>query len=77
MSEMSAAALRPFAGGLDARAPVEVLLERVDALAHERQELRTAGAPVERLELNRLALVAAHRDLGHALIARHLISATA
>ena len=72
MSAMSAAALRSFAGDLFAHVPVEALLERVDALAHERQELRAARAPIERLELNRLELVAAHRDLGHALIARHL-----
>ena len=77
MRAMSAAALRSFAGDVFAPVPVEALLERVDALAHERQELRTAGAPAERLELNRLALVAAHRDLGYALIARHLVSATA
>ena len=72
MRAMSAAALRPFAGELVAPAPVEALLERVDALAHERQELRSAGAALERLELNRLELISAHRDLGHALIARHL-----
>lgn len=72
MRAMSAAALRPFAGEPFAPVPVEVLLERVDALAHERQELRSAGAALERLELNRLELVAAHRDLAHALIARHL-----
>ena len=69
---MSAAALRPFAGELFAHVPVEVLLERVDALAHERQELRSGGATRERLERNRLDLVSAHRDLGRALIARHL-----
>ena len=72
MGVMSAAALRPFAGQLVARAPVEVLLERIDVLAHERQELRSAGATAERLERNRLELVAAHRDLAHALIVRHL-----
>ena len=72
MSVMSAAALRPFAGELFAPVPVEALLERVDALAHERQELRSGGASTERLERNRLELVSAHRDLGHALIARHL-----
>jgi hypothetical protein len=66
------AALRPFAGVAFAAAPVEALLERVDALAHERQELRSGGATSERLELNRLELVAAHRHLAHALIARHL-----
>jgi hypothetical protein len=73
---MSAAALRPFAGELVAPVPVEALLERVDALAHERQELRAAGASIDRLELNRLELLAAHRDLGHALIARHLPQAS-
>ena len=52
--------------------PVEVLLDRVDALAHERQELRSGGATAERLEANRLELVAAHRHLSQALIARHL-----
>jgi hypothetical protein len=76
MSAMSAAALRPFTGELFAPVPVEVLLERVDVLAHERQELRAAGAAVERLELNRLELVTAHRDLAHALIARHLPQAS-
>jgi hypothetical protein len=69
---MSAAALRPFAGDVPAPVPVEALLDRVDALAHERQELRSGGATAERLEANRLELVAAHRYLAHALIARHL-----
>ena len=76
MRAMSAAALRPFAGEPFPPVPVEVLLKRVDALAHERQELRSAGAALERLELNRLELVAAHRDLAHALIARHLPQAS-
>jgi hypothetical protein len=76
MGAMSAAALRSFAGDVFAPVPVEALLERVDALAHERQELRAAGATLERLELNRLELVTAHRNLGHALIARHLPQAS-
>ena len=76
MCAMSAAALRSFAGDVFAPVPVEALLERVDALAHERQELRAAGATLERLELNRLELVAAHRSLGHALIERHLPQAS-
>jgi hypothetical protein len=52
---------------------VEDLQERIDRLAAERQELRTAGAGRERLERNRLELVRAQWSLSLALIERHRV----
>jgi hypothetical protein len=51
---------------------VEVLSERIAALAAERQELRRAGASDEALEQNRAKLGQSQWALSHALIERHL-----
>jgi len=53
---------------------VESLGDLAHALALERQELRATRADAGRLERNRVALARAHRELSHALIARHLPS---
>jgi hypothetical protein len=50
---------------------VEELQHRIGRLTVERQELRAEGAPRERLEQNRVALVEAQWSLSHALIKRH------
>jgi hypothetical protein len=73
LAEMSVTALR-----LDvARPSVEGILVRIDALARERQELRSRRAAASTLEHNRLALVDAQWALSHALIERHLLPASA
>ena len=53
---------------------VEVVQQRIDRLALERQELRAACARPEVLERNRLAIVAAQWELSHELIARYLVA---
>jgi hypothetical protein len=52
-------------------ASVEDLVSRIADLVLERQSLRLEAADSMLLERNRLALVQAHQDLSHALIARH------
>ncbi|HZB23317.1 MAG TPA: hypothetical protein VE444_05675 [Gaiellaceae bacterium] len=53
---------------------MEVVQQRIDRLALERQELREAAAGVDALERNRLAIVAAQWELSHELIARYLVA---
>jgi hypothetical protein len=53
---------------------VEVVQQRIDRLALERQELRAAAAGTDALERNRLAIVAAQWELSHELIARYLVA---
>jgi hypothetical protein len=52
-------------------ASVEDLIGRIAQLVLERQSLRADGEGSPLLERNRLALVEAHQELSHALIARH------
>ena len=56
-------------------ASVEVLTLRVAELVSERQQLRDRGASETALEKNRIQLVRAQWELGHALIERHLPAA--
>jgi hypothetical protein len=56
---------------------VESLFGRHAALVRERQELRSTGAALGHLEQNRLAIVDCQWQLSQALIARHLVPATA
>jgi hypothetical protein len=56
---------------------VESLADRHAALVRERQELRSTGAQLDQLERNRLAIVECQWQLSQALIARHLVPATA
>jgi hypothetical protein len=51
---------------------VEELRARIASLVTRRQQLRALGATRARLEQNRLELASTHRDLGYALIERHL-----
>jgi len=51
---------------------VEELEDRIAALVAERQQLRAVGAGRQWLEQNRLLLGQSQRQLGYALIARHL-----
>ncbi|HLM36225.1 MAG TPA: hypothetical protein VK287_00395 [Gaiellaceae bacterium] len=53
-------------------AAVEELEDRIAALVAERQQLRAVGAGRQWLEQNRLLLGQSQRQLGYALIARHL-----
>jgi hypothetical protein len=53
---------------------VEVVQQRIDRLALERQELREAAAGADALERNRLAIVAAQWELSRELIARYLVA---
>jgi hypothetical protein len=46
-------------------------------LVRERQELRSSSASLPELERNRLAIVRCQWELSQALIARHLVPATA
>ena len=55
-----------------AAASVEALTLRVAELVSERQQLRERGASETALEKNRVQLVRAQWELGHALIDRHL-----
>jgi hypothetical protein len=55
-----------------AAASVEALTLRVAELVSERQQLRERGASETALEKNRIQLVRAQWELGHALIDRHL-----
>ena len=50
----------------------EILAARIEALAAERRQLREQGASAEVLEHSRRVLIAAHRELAQALLARHL-----
>jgi hypothetical protein len=52
---------------------VEALTLRVAELVSERQQLRERGASETALEKNRVQLVRAQWELGHALIDRHLL----
>jgi hypothetical protein len=78
MSEMSAA-LRPSSPSRFKRGPgkrtVEELTSVIEALAAERQELRSRGATASSLERNRVKLARAQWQLSHALIERHLNAA--
>ena len=56
-------------------ASVEALTLRVAELVSERQQLRDRGASETALEKNRIQLVRAQWELGHALIERHLPAA--
>jgi hypothetical protein len=56
---------------------VESLSDQHATLVRERQELRSTGAALEQLERNRLAIVECQWQLSQALIARHLLPATA
>jgi hypothetical protein len=58
-----------------AAASVEALTLRVAELVSERQRLRERGASETALEKNRIQLVRAQWELGHALIDRHLPAA--
>lgn len=58
-----------------AAASVEALNLRVAELVSERQQLRDRGASETALEKNRIQLVRAQWELGHALIERHLPAA--
>ena len=70
---MTTTSLRtPSSAQLDAvDATVEELIGRIADLVLERQRLRADAAPSAALEDNRVALVGAHWQLSHALIARH------
>jgi len=50
----------------------DTLKDLLAKLVDERQRLRSAGAPVDDLERNRLAIVQCQWELSRALIARHL-----
>jgi hypothetical protein len=66
---MGTAALRL---GLASPTTVEALLARIDALARERQELRSHQAANRTLERNRLQLVRSQWELSRALVARYM-----
>jgi hypothetical protein len=51
---------------------VDDLRERISALVDRRQQLRVLGAGRALLEQNRLELATSQRELGYALIERHL-----
>jgi hypothetical protein len=53
----------------------EALKQLHMTLVNERQQLRTAGAPAEELERNRLAIVHCQWELSRALIDRYLVPA--
>ena len=74
---MASTALRQFASTRLRPIDVEALSDRHAALVRERQELRSTGAALELLERNRLAIVECQWQLSQALIARHLVPATA
>jgi predicted nucleotidyltransferase len=69
---MSLRHLRPARFRRRRAASVEVLTLRVAELVSERQQLRERGASETALEKNRIQLVRAQWELGHALIDRHL-----
>jgi hypothetical protein len=50
---------------------IDDLRGEVERLVLERQRLRLSGANASELERNRLLLVGAQQQLGHALIATH------
>jgi hypothetical protein len=56
---------------------VESLTHLHGSLVRRRQELRTGGAALAELEQNRLAIVNCQWELSQALIARHLVPASA
>jgi hypothetical protein len=74
---MASTALRQFASARLRPIDVEALSDRHAALVRERQDLRAGGAALEQLEQNRLAIVDCQWQLSQALIARHLVPATA
>jgi hypothetical protein len=78
MSEMSVA-LRPLAPSRFKRGrgkrTVEELTSAIEALAAERQDLRSRGASAAALERNRVKLARAQWQLSHALIERYLHAA--
>jgi DNA-binding response OmpR family regulator len=55
---------------------VEELRARIAALVARRQQLRALGASRTMLEQNRLELASSQRELGYALIERHLSPST-
>jgi hypothetical protein len=74
---MASSILRPFVSARARRRDVESLAELHALLVRERQELRASGAALAELERNRLAIVQCQWQLSQALIARHLVPATA
>jgi hypothetical protein len=74
---MASPTLRPFVPARLRKPDVESLADLHTALVRQRQELRTAGAALSELEHNRLAIVRCQWELSQALIARHLVPATA
>jgi hypothetical protein len=52
---------------------VEELRNRIAALVARRQQLRALGASRATLEQNRLELAQAQRELGYALVEKHLL----
>ena len=58
------------------RPNVEALTALHATLVRERQELRSAGAEVDALERNRLAIVGCQWELSLALIERHVAPAS-
>ena len=61
-----------FGARQDRAATVEALTQLHEGLVRERQQLRTTGADLERLEQNRIEIVRCQWDLAHALIERYL-----
>jgi prefoldin subunit 5 len=74
---MASTTLRQLASARLLPADVEALSDQHAALVRERQELRSTGAALADLERNRLAIVECQWQLSQALIARHLVPATA
>ena len=74
---MASTSLRQFVPLCMRKSDVESLAARHAALVSERQDLRSTGAALEQLERNRLAIVECQWQLSQALIARHLVPATA
>ena len=74
---MASTTLRQFVPARMLATDVESLADSHALLVRERQELRSTGAALELLERNRLAIVECQWQLSQALIARHLVPATA
>ena len=74
---MAPTALRPSLIRRVRSRDVESLATLHATLVRERQELRSSSASLPELERNRLAIVRCQWELSQALIARHLVPATA
>ena len=74
---MASKTLRQFVPARMPTTDVESLADSHASLVRERQELRSTGAALDLLERNRLAIVECQWQLSQALIARHLVPATA